>query len=77
MGDVGFGYCIVPSTDLSGIDFTQVLQKDKNTVSKSLDGASTLLKWRGSKPATLSSYSTITHAEALVLVRSETWQEDP
>ena len=77
MGDVGFGYCIVPSTDLSGIDFSQVLEKDKNTVGKSLDGASTLLKWRGSKPATLSSYSAITYTEALALVRSDTWREDP
>lgn len=43
-------FMIFPVTELSKIDFTQVLETSEETVRKSVDGTLTLVKWDGELP---------------------------
>ena len=45
-------FIIFPVTELSKIDFTQVLETSEETVRKSVDGTLTFVKWDGELPPT-------------------------
>jgi hypothetical protein len=46
-------YLIFPVSQLSQIDFDQVLETSAETVRKSIDETKTFVKWEGADPATL------------------------
>lgn len=43
-------FMIFPVTELSKIDFTQVLETSADTVRRSVDGTLTFMKWDGESP---------------------------
>ena len=44
-------YLILPSTEVSKIDFTQVCETSADTLRFSVDSAKTFIKWDGEAPA--------------------------
>lgn len=70
-------YCVFSTTELSLIDFSQVLETSAGTVRLSVDGEWTFVKWSGDKPSCIDSLTTIqgfyTHSEMLVLLGGPKW----
>jgi len=48
-------YLIIPTSELSKVDFSQVCETSSETVRKSVDETKTLVKWDGSEPSFVSS----------------------
>lgn len=72
-------YVIFDVTELSLIDFSQVMETSADTVRKSVDGTKTFVKWEGDTPACVESLSTktsyYTHEEILEILSTEEWVE--
>lgn len=70
-------YIIFPTTELSKIDFTQVLETSQETVRKSVDQTKTFVKWSGEQPSCISTLENIegpyTHEEMLDILSTEEW----
>lgn len=70
-------YVIFDVTELSSIDFTQVMETSAETVRTSVDGSKTFVKWEGEVPACVESLTTksgyFTHAEILEVLSTEEW----
>jgi hypothetical protein len=70
-------YIIFPTTELSKIDFNQVLETSEETVRKSVDGTKTFVKWSGQQPEFISTLDNTegpyTHEEILNILSTEEW----
>ena len=68
-------YAIINISDLSNIDFTQVIETSKDTIRKSLDELKFIIKYN-TEPSfitngTITPLQTLTHIEALALVKTD------
>lgn len=70
-------YLIFPITELSKIDFNQVLETSEETVRKSVDKSKTFVKWSGEQPTFISTLvggeGPYTHEEMLEILSTEEW----
>jgi hypothetical protein len=70
-------YIIFPTSELSKIDFNQVLETSEETVRKSVDGTKTFVKWSEQQPEFISTLDNTegpyTHEEILVILSTEEW----
>lgn len=70
-------YMIFNVSELSQIDFSQVLETSSETVRKSVDGTKTFVKWDGEQPACVSSLTTkegpYTYEEILQILSGPEW----
>jgi len=70
-------YIIFPTTELSKVDFNQVLETSEETVRKSVDNLKTFIKWSGQQPEFISTLENTegpyTHEEILVILSTEEW----
>lgn len=71
-------FTIFDVTELSTIDFTQVLETSAETVRRSVDGTKTFVKWDGdSAPPCVESLTTksqyYTYEEMLEILSTEEW----
>lgn len=70
-------YVIFNVSELSFIDFTQVLETSADTVRKSLDGTLTFVKFEGEMPSSVLALTTkqgpYTHSEILSILDGATW----
>ena len=48
-------YLIIPTSEVSKVDFTKVCETSADTLRKSVDGTKTFIKWDGSNPSFTSS----------------------
>ena len=48
-------YLIIPTSEISKVDFSQVLETSADTIRKSVDGNKTFIKWDGSNPSFIAS----------------------
>jgi hypothetical protein len=67
-------------SELSQIDFTQVLETSSETVRKSIDETKTFVKWNGSEmPSSVQSLTTkqgpYTYEEMLTILATEEWSD--
>jgi hypothetical protein len=67
-------------SELSQIDFTQVLETSSETVRKSIDETKTFVKWNGSEmPSSVQSLTTkqgpYTYDEMLTILATEEWSD--
>ena len=64
-------------SELSNIDFTQVLETSIDTVRKSVDETKTFVKWDGTTPTSVEALLTkegpYTYEEILVILATEEW----
>ena len=71
-------YCIINSTDVSSIDFSQVFETSAETLRYSIDDSQTFVKYEGSKPRFLYGKDTYTHSQILTILATDEWTtEDP
>jgi hypothetical protein len=70
-------YLIFPITELSKVDFNQVLETSEETVRKSVDNLKTFVKWSGVQPSFVSDLENTegpyTHEEILDILSTEEW----
>lgn len=70
-------FMIFNISELSNIDFTQVLETSIDTIRKSVDETKTFVKWDGNMPTCVEALSTkegpYTYEEILVILATEEW----
>jgi hypothetical protein len=70
-------YLIFPVSELSKVDFSQVLETSVDTVRKSVDETKTFVKWNGDTPAFVATMTgtegPYTHAEILDILSTSEW----
>ena len=78
MNNKTYSICNI-ATDLKNIDFSQVGESSASTIRRSLDNTLFVIKYSSEptfiKDGTVKPSQTLTHSEALELMRSEAWSE--
>jgi hypothetical protein len=69
-------YCIINSSDVSSVDFDQVLETSSDTLRYSVDGTQTFVKYEGNQPSFLSGKQEYTHSEILAILATDDWTSD-
>ena len=70
-------YVIIPSSELSNIDFSQVLETSASTLRYSLDSSEFLLKFEGETPSFLEGKTEYDYSAIMDILNSSEWaQED-
>jgi len=69
-------YVIIDASEVSSIDFDQVLQTSADTLRYSVDGSKALLKYEGTQPFFLSGKQEYTHSEILAILATDEWTSD-
>jgi hypothetical protein len=67
-------YVIIDASDVSSIDFSEVMETSADTLRYSLDGSQTFIKYEGTRPSFLDEDDIdLTHAEILDVLSHEDW----
>ena len=66
-------YVIIDSSELSSVDFSQVLETSADTLRYNLTGTQTVLKFVGDTPSFLVGKTQYTHSEILEILASDEW----
>jgi hypothetical protein len=69
-------YCIINSSEVSSVDFDQVVETIPNTLRYSVDGTQTFVKYEGEQPSFLSGKTEYTYAEILAILATDEWTSD-
>ena len=69
-------YCIIDASEVSSVDFDQVLQTSADTLRYTVDGSKALLKYEGDQPSFLSGKQEYTHSEILAILATDEWTSD-
>ena len=73
-------YVIVNTSDLSLLDYSQILTTSIETTIRNIVGDKAIVKYNGDMPPTINSLSTKTlhnHDEIIVIVESDKWRGQP
>ena len=77
-------YALINATDVSNVDFSQVLETSTDTLKYSLDGSLTFIKWDTTNSQTppnfiangsISPIQTCTHKQILSILRTDVWTQ--
>ena len=68
-------YVILNTSELSSVDFDQVLQDSADTLRYSVDGSKFLLKFEGDTPSFLIGEPQYDHVEILPIMQSAEWTD--
>ena len=63
-------YVIINSSDVSSVDFSQVLETSANTLRYNNDDTKTFVKFEGDTPAFLDGKTQYTHSEILAILNN-------
>ena len=70
-------YLIIPTSELSKVDFSQVCETSIETVRKSVDETKTFIKWSGDEPSFVSSLTgtegPYTQEEIVTILGTDVW----
>jgi len=69
-------YVIIDASEVSSVDFDQVLQSPTDTLRYSVDGSKALLKYEGTQPSFLSGKTEYTHEEILSILSGPEWTSE-
>jgi len=69
-------YVIINTSELSSVDFNQVLETSADTLRYSIDGSKTFVKYEGDQPSFLSGKQEYTHEEILSILIGPEWTSD-
>tara|TARA_B100001564_G_scaffold230707_1_gene194727 strand:+ start:306 stop:536 length:231 start_codon:yes stop_codon:yes gene_type:complete len=69
-------YVIIEASDVSGVDFSQVLETSADTLRYNKDDSKTFVKYEGSQPSFLNGKTTYTHAEILTELAKDEWLDE-
>jgi len=68
-------YVIIDASDVSSIDFDQVMETSADTLRYSLDGSKTFVKFEGSTPSFLEGKTQYDHSEILTILAGPEWTD--
>lgn len=66
-------YVIINSSEVSSVDFNQVLETSADTLRYNLAGTQTFVKFDGDTPSFLEGKTTYTHSEILTILSGADW----
>lgn len=66
-------YVIIDSSEVSSVDFSQVLESSADTLRYSVDGTKTFVKFEGDTPSSLEGKTQYTHSEILSILSGPEW----
>lgn len=70
-------YLIIPTSEVSKVDFSLVCETSPDTLRKSVDGTKTFVKWDGEQPTFVADIvgaeGPHTHAEILEILSTSEW----
>ena len=69
-------YVIIDSSEVSSVDFDQVLETSAETLRFSLDGTKTFVKYEGDQPSFLSGKQEYNNSEILAILATDEWTSD-
>jgi len=69
-------YVIADTSEVSGFDFSQLVDIDESYSRKSLDGSKILARYEGTQPSFLSGKQEYTHSEILAILATDEWTSD-
>ena len=70
-------YVIIEASEISSIDFNDVLETSNETLVYNLDGSKTFVKYEGTQPFSLLGKTEYTHEEILDVISGPEWASDP
>ena len=68
-------YVIIDASEVSSIDFDQVLEADSDKLRYSVDGTKTFVKFEGDTPSFLIGEPQYTHEEILNILSGPEWSD--
>ena len=68
-------YVIIDASEVSSVDFNQVLETSADTIRYNLAGTQTFVKYEGDTPSFLEGKTQYTHSEMLTILAGEDWSE--
>ena len=69
-------YVIIDASEVSSVDFNQVMQTSADTLRYSVDGSKALLKYEGTQPFFLLGKTEYTHEEILSILSGPEWTSE-
>ena len=69
-------YVIINTSELSSVDFNQVLETSADTLRYSIDGSKNFVKYEGDQPSFLNGKQEYTHSEILAILATDEWTSD-
>ena len=71
-------YVILDASEVSSVDFDQVIQNSEDTLRYSVDGSKFIVKYEGTQPFFLLGKTEYTHEEILTILSGPEWtSEEP
>ena len=68
-------YVIIDASEVSSVDFDQVLETSAETLRYNLAGTQTFVKFEGDTPSFLEGKTANTHSEMLEILAGEEWTD--
>ena len=68
-------YVIIDATEVSSVDFDQVLETSADTLRYNVAGTKTFVKFEGDTPSFLEGKTANTHSEMLEILAGEEWTD--
>lgn len=69
-------YVIIDASEVSSVDFDQVVETSADTLRYSVDGTKTFVKYEGTQPFFLLGKTEYTHEEILSILSGPEWTSD-
>ena len=69
-------YVIINTSEVSSIDFLQVIETSADTLRYSLDNSKTFVKLDGNTPSFLNGKTSYTHSEMITVLDGSDWYEE-
>ena len=69
-------YVIIDASEVSSVDFNQVLETSADTLRYNLAGTQTFVKYEGDTPSFLEGKTALDRSEMLTLLANEEWSSD-
>jgi hypothetical protein len=69
-------YVIIEASEVSSVNFDQILQADADKLRYSLDGTKTIVKYEGTQPFFLLGKTEYDHSEILTILDGPEWTSD-
>lgn len=66
-------YVIIDSSEVSSVNFSQVLETSADTLRYNIAGTKTFVKFEGDTPSFLAGKTQYTHSEILAILAGEEW----
>lgn len=69
-------YVIINASDVSSVNFNEVLETSASTLRYSLDNSKTFVKFEGDTPSFLDGKTQYSHSQIIEILQTSDWSED-